>query len=45
MIRIQVMTAADWTDVEQIYAAGIASGEATFETDTRRGLIRPTRCA
>ncbi len=49
MIRIQVMTAADWTDVEQIYAAGIASGEATFETDTPTweqfdaGRIRPAR--
>jgi len=28
------MTAADWPEVEAIYAEGIASGNATFETST-----------
>ncbi|WP_327037554.1 GNAT family N-acetyltransferase [Microbacterium sp. Leaf151] len=28
------MTAADWPQVEQIFAAGIHAGEATFETTT-----------
>ncbi|MFF2487279.1 GNAT family N-acetyltransferase [Microbacterium sp. NPDC058062] len=28
------MTAADWPRVEEIFAAGIAGGEATFETTT-----------
>jgi L-amino acid N-acyltransferase YncA len=32
-IIIQPMEAADWTAVSQIYADGIATGEATFETD------------
>ncbi|WP_420642629.1 GNAT family N-acetyltransferase [Candidatus Leptofilum sp.] len=32
-ITIQEMTADDWTAVAQIYADGIATGEATFETD------------
>ena len=32
-ITIQPMEAADWTAVSQIYADGIATGEATFETD------------
>ena len=27
------MEAADWRDVERIYAEGIATGEATFETE------------
>ncbi len=31
-ITIQPMAAADWTAVSQIYAAGIATGNATFET-------------
>jgi phosphinothricin acetyltransferase len=31
-ITIQPMEAADWTAVAQIYADGIATGEATFET-------------
>lgn len=31
-IIIHPMTAADWTAVAQIYADGIATGEATFET-------------
>jgi len=34
MTRIREMTADDWPDVETIYAAGIAGGEATFETAT-----------
>lgn len=29
---VRSMTAADWLHVEQIYLAGIASGDATFET-------------
>ncbi|WP_434970295.1 GNAT family N-acetyltransferase [Microbacterium sp. bgisy207] len=28
------MTSADWASVERIFAAGIAGGEATFETET-----------
>ncbi len=32
-ITILPMEAADWTAVSQIYADGIATGEATFETD------------
>jgi L-amino acid N-acyltransferase YncA len=32
MTRIREMTAADWPQVEAIFAAGIAGGEATFET-------------
>ena len=31
-ISIEAMTAADWPDVREIYAAGIATGNATFET-------------
>lgn len=34
MIQTRPMTAADWPAVEQILAAGIAGGEATFETIT-----------
>lgn len=34
MIRIRPMTPADWPKVEAIFAAGIAAGEATFETAT-----------
>lgn len=34
MARIRSMTAADWPAVERIFAAGIAGGEATFETST-----------
>jgi phosphinothricin acetyltransferase len=30
-IAIRPMTVADWPDVERIYAAGIATGNATFE--------------
>lgn len=29
---IRSMTSADWSDVERIYLAGIATGHATFET-------------
>ncbi len=32
-ITIHPMYATDWTAVSQIYADGIATGEATFETD------------
>jgi L-amino acid N-acyltransferase YncA len=32
-ITIHPMQAADWTAVAHIYAAGIATGEATFETE------------
>jgi L-amino acid N-acyltransferase YncA len=31
---IRLMTAADWPAVETIYSAGIATGNATFETAT-----------
>ncbi|MFK4759903.1 GNAT family N-acetyltransferase [Microbacterium sp. ZW T5_45] len=31
-IHVRVMTPADWPWVEEIFAAGIAGGEATFET-------------
>jgi L-amino acid N-acyltransferase YncA len=34
MTRVREMTAADWPRVEAIFAAGIAGGEATFETTT-----------
>lgn len=34
MMRVRAMTAQDWPRVEAIYAAGIASGEATFESAT-----------
>jgi len=34
MTDIRPMTAADWPRVEAIFAAGIAAGEATFETAT-----------
>ena len=32
--QIRAMDAADWPAVEQIFAAGIAEGEATFEIET-----------
>ncbi|MFZ1399154.1 MAG: N-acetyltransferase family protein [Candidatus Promineifilaceae bacterium] len=32
-ITIHPMQAADWTSVSQIYADGMATGEATFETE------------
>jgi L-amino acid N-acyltransferase YncA len=31
--EIRVMTAADWEPVRSIYVAGIATGQATFETE------------
>ena len=34
MTAVRAMTAADWPQVEAIFAAGIAGGEATFETAT-----------
>ena len=34
MTDIRPMTAADWPAVEEIFAAGIAGGEATFEVRT-----------
>lgn len=34
MIQVREMTPADWPRVEAIFAAGIAGGEATFETAT-----------
>ena len=34
MTEIREMDAADWPAVEQIFAAGIAEGEATFEIET-----------
>jgi phosphinothricin acetyltransferase len=33
MANIRAMTRADWPAVEAIYAAGIATGNATFETE------------
>lgn len=33
-LRIRPMTADDWPRVEEIYAQGIATGDATMETDT-----------
>jgi len=33
MLQIRGMTPADWPAVEAIYAAGIATGDATFETE------------
>jgi len=32
-VLIRAMTAADWAAVESIYREGIATGNATFETD------------
>jgi len=32
-VRVRPMTAADWPAVRRIYAAGIAGGDATFETE------------
>jgi L-amino acid N-acyltransferase YncA len=32
-VRVVPMTPAHWPDVERIYAAGIATGHATFEPD------------
>lgn len=34
MISVRPMSAADWPSVESIYREGIATGEATFETET-----------
>jgi L-amino acid N-acyltransferase YncA len=34
VVAIRPMTARDWSAVEAIYAEGIATGHATFETDT-----------
>ena len=34
MTEIREMNAADWPAVEQIFAVGIAEGEATFEIET-----------
>jgi L-amino acid N-acyltransferase YncA len=34
MLAIRGMTPADWPAVEAIYAEGIATGNATFETET-----------
>jgi L-amino acid N-acyltransferase YncA len=31
-VEIRALTAEDWPEVEAIYAAGIATGDATFET-------------
>jgi len=33
MVEIRAMTPSDWTVVAQIYAEGIATGDATFETE------------
>ncbi|MEU7479267.1 metalloregulator ArsR/SmtB family transcription factor [Lentzea sp. NPDC042327] len=39
-VAVRAMTAADWPDVRRIYGEGIASGNATFETEvpSRRTL-------
>lgn len=34
MIQLREMTAEDWSAVEQIYAQGIGTGVATFQTET-----------
>jgi L-amino acid N-acyltransferase YncA len=34
MVEIRELTPADWQAVEAIYAEGIATGDATFETET-----------
>jgi L-amino acid N-acyltransferase YncA len=34
MVTVRAMAAADWPQVEAIFATGIAGGEATFETST-----------
>ena len=34
MVAIRPLVASDWPDVERIYAEGIATGQATFETAT-----------
>jgi L-amino acid N-acyltransferase YncA len=34
VLEIREMTRADWPEVEEIYAAGIETGNATFETAT-----------
>jgi phosphinothricin acetyltransferase len=34
MREIRAMTPEDWPEVEEIYAEGIATGDATFETET-----------
>jgi L-amino acid N-acyltransferase YncA len=34
MVEIRPLTQADWPAVEAIYAEGIATGNATFETET-----------
>jgi L-amino acid N-acyltransferase YncA len=34
MVEIRELTAEDWPAVEEIYAGGIATGDATFETRT-----------
>lgn len=33
-VKTRILTAADWPQVERIYAQGIATGDATFETTT-----------
>ena len=49
MVEIRGMTRDDWPDVEAIYAAGIATGDATFEASTPsweefdRGRLREHR--
>ncbi len=32
-MRIRAMSADDWPQVSDVYAAGIATGDATFETE------------
>lgn len=41
-VTVRAMEAADWADVRRIYAEGIATGHATFETEVpdRRALDR-----
>jgi phosphinothricin acetyltransferase len=36
VVEIRAMSEDDWPAVEEIYASGIATGEATFETATPR---------
>ena len=37
-VLVRHMTAADWPRVREIYAAGIGTGNATFETSTPEWL-------
>lgn len=44
-IRTRTMIASDWPQVRDIYAAGIAAGNATFETGDERRADEPERAS